>query len=209
VGLAIPFASRLAAYLADPGVPVGAIYAKSHNRMDELFVGLVIAYLWVHHRGALERAARRAGAALPLVGAVAIGTVWIYGDAELSGAFPVLAQFPLLAWGTACFVVHGVSTQGAAARLLSLRLLYPVARVSYGMYLVHPLVLFTLLSGPFRPIVTQHERGLLLVALYAVTVVLSWLTAALLFVAFERPLLDFGARLSRRLRGRARRSAKP
>jgi peptidoglycan/LPS O-acetylase OafA/YrhL len=204
LGLAVPFAFRLAAYLGDSGVSVGAIYAKSHNRMDELFVGLVIAYFYVHHQAALVRGAQRVGALLPLTGALAIGAVWIYGDPELSGAFPVLFQFPLLAWGTACFVVHGVSCQGIAVRLLSLRALYPVARVSYGMYLVHPLVMLSLLAGPFRPILSLEEKGWLLLVLYVTTAVLSWLIAAVLFVIFERPLLDLGARLSDRLTSRAR-----
>ena len=204
LGLAIPFAFRLAHYLGDSGVPVVAIYAKSHIRMDELFVGLVVAYFYVHHGAALARMAQRLGALLPLAGALAIGAVWIFGDPELPGVFPVLFQFPLLAWGTACFVVHGVSCQGIAVRLLSLRALYPVARVSYGMYLVHPLVMLSLLAGPFRPMLFQQEKGWLLLALYAATAVLSWLVAALLFVIFERPLLDLGARLSDRLTQNAR-----
>jgi peptidoglycan/LPS O-acetylase OafA/YrhL len=203
-GLVAPFAARLALYLNDPGVPVAQIYTKSQNRMDELFVGLVVAYLYVYHRAAFESAARRAGALLPLAGAVAIAAVWIYGSPLLPGAFPVLWQFPLLAWGSACFVVHGIATQGAVAKLFSLRFWYPIARVSYGMYLVHPLVLFGLLAGAFRPILVQQERGFLLVPLYLATVALSWLVAALLFVAIERPLLDVGGKLSSRLRGTPR-----
>lgn len=204
VGLVVPFVARLAIYLNDPDVPIAQIFTKSQNRMDELFVGVVIAYLYVYHRAALESAARRVGALLPVAGAVAIGAVWVRGSPELPGAFPVLLQFPLLAWGTACFLVHGIATQSAVARFLSLRFWYPVARVSYGMYLVHPIVLFSLLAGSFRPILVHQERGLLLIPLYLATVVLSWLVAAVLFAAMERPLLDVGGKLSSRLRKRAR-----
>ena len=68
------------------------------------------------------------------------------------------------------------------------------------MDLIHPLVLFARLSGPFRVIFGHAQIGVLWVALYAAVVSLSFTIAAAMFALFERPLLDLGGRrLARRL----------
>jgi len=200
VGLAGPFIARAVAYLQDPSLEVRDIYFYSHYRFDELFVGVAVAYASVHHTAALAHFAKRAGPVLPLLGVAAITSVWIFGSAHWGNAFRIVFQFPLLAWGTAALLVHGLHEQTWIRRALSARMWFPIARVSYGMYLIHPLVLFALLAGPFRVIFGHAHIGALWVALYAAVVLLSFAIAAAMFALFERPLLDLGGRLARRLR---------
>jgi peptidoglycan/LPS O-acetylase OafA/YrhL len=200
VGLLLPFLARVFVYLDDPYTPIRDIYFLSHYRFDELFVGVVVAYATVHHPEALARFAKRAGLALPLAGMAAIASVWALGSAHWGNPFRILFQFPLLSWGTAALLVHGLHVQGPVTRSLSWRGWFPVARVSYGMYLVHPLVLFQLLVGPFGTIFGDPNSGWVWIQLYLCVVVGSWAISALMFSLLERPLLDLGGRLSKRMR---------
>jgi peptidoglycan/LPS O-acetylase OafA/YrhL len=110
----------------------------------------------------------------------------------------VVLQFPLVAAGAGLLLVNALFADNAATRVLAHPAWYPLARVSYGTYLVHPYVLFWCIT---------HLRGALgldvvgaanLAALYAIVLGLSWAIASVLFVTVERPLLDLGARLAGR-----------
>ncbi len=113
----------------------------------------------------------------------------------------MLAQFPLLAWGTAAILIHGMhANNGPVQRALEWKGWLPIARVSYGIYLIHPILLFMLLAGPFRPIFEYANKGALLIVLFGCVTLVSWVIAAFLYSLYERPLIDFGGRLATRNR---------
>ena len=132
LGPAGPFIARVVAYVRGPSIDVRDIFFYSHYRFDELFVGIAVAYASVHHAAALARFAKRAGLVLPLLGIAAITSVWIFGSAHWGNAFRIVFQFPLLAWGTAALLVHGLPEQTWLSRVLSARVWFPLARVSHG-----------------------------------------------------------------------------
>jgi len=197
--VALPVAGRALQYALDPSLQLlDGFYYYSHNRFDEIFVGVFVAYFYVHHQDAFRRLAKRCGAAVPWAGAICIGVVWLLGGLHEQGQFAVVWQFFVLATGSGLLLVNGLFLGNAATRFFAHRLWYPLARISYGTYLVHPFVLFTLLSlyARFAPIPEIGAAGL--VALYLLVISLASCVAAVMFVTLERPLLDFGAKLSRR-----------
>lgn len=201
IGLGGPFVARLTAYAMQPVDMMGQVYTLSHYRFDELFVGVVAAYFHLHHTTTLRRIVKRMGLWLPAFGIGAFICVWTFGSPRQGSAFSVLAQFPLLAWGTAAILIHGMhANNGPVRRTLEWKGWLPIARVSYGIYLIHPILLFMLLAGPFRPIFEHANKGALLIVLFGCVTLVSWVIAALLYSLYERPLIDFGGRLATRNR---------
>lgn len=199
LGIGAPLVARALVYASDPGVSVREVYFQSHFRFDELFVGVALAHAHLQPSRALARATARAGLWLPIAGLLAIACVWAFGSPSASGAFRVVFQFPLLALGTGAILAHTLSNESFFARALAARAWVPIARVSYGMYLVHPYVLFAWMSGPFAAMFRADAMGPWVAALIAVVAASSWLVAAALYVVFERRGQELGARLAERL----------
>ena len=58
----LPLVGRLVQYLRDPAIELmEGFYYYTHNRLDSIFLGVLIAYLYVQHREAFERVCRRVG----------------------------------------------------------------------------------------------------------------------------------------------------
>jgi peptidoglycan/LPS O-acetylase OafA/YrhL len=203
--VAAPLAGRALQYVADPSIDlVGGFYYYSHNRFDELFVGVLVAYLFVNHRDAFRSWAERRGSALWIAGLGCVAAVWAFGGLQERGAFAVAAQFSLMALGTGLLVVNCLFLENAATRFFSHALWFPLARVSYGLYLVHPFVLFGLLALYLRGGSLSDLGPGDVVGLYVLVMALSFLIASAMFVWVEAPLLRLGARTSARSRARAR-----
>ena len=114
-------------------------------------------------------------------------------------AFPVIFQFFVLAMGCSFVLVSCLCEDNVVARLFAHRAWHPVARISYGLYLVHPFPLFGIvLLFDVQPgrLLTSLPRFL---AFAAGVLSLSFLVAAALFIWLEDPLLQHGTRLSSRL----------
>lgn len=200
-GILVPLLLRAAHHLAHPSAGASSVWVQSHFRFDELFIGVLLAYVYVNWPDRLRTWSERLGPALPMAGVLSFVTVSLYGSAFLGGAFRVVFQFALLAWGTAAIIAHSLTKDSAFTRVLSARAWFPVTRVSYTMYLVHPYFLFAWLSGPFQTLLVDAPLGWRVLVLFVVTFSTSWLTAALLFVSVEGPLMRVGQRASMRLRG--------
>jgi peptidoglycan/LPS O-acetylase OafA/YrhL len=138
------------ALLYDPGDPSRAYYGTD-ARMHELLVGALLAVLVREYSGrSLLVAARRAA---PVV-AVAAGLVLLGAFTLLSDAAPLYYQgLSLVLSVVAAALVWGVETapRSLPARLISLRPLAWVGKISYGLYLWHwPVILFVnSTAGPF------------------------------------------------------------
>ena len=188
---------RTLQYLADPQLELlEGFYYYTHNRLDELMVGVLIAYFYVRHRERLRTFVERAGGLLGATGVALIALTWVAGGLHIGGAFPVVGQFTAVSVGVGLVVLNGLFLDNALSRFLASPLWYPLARVSYGAYLLHPFVLFGLLSL----YATQHpvsEIGAGTVfALSGTVLLVANALAAAMFLLLERPLLDLGGRLS-------------
>jgi peptidoglycan/LPS O-acetylase OafA/YrhL len=194
----LPLLSRAIQYVLDPTIQImEGFYYYSHNRFDEIFVGVFIAYLYVAHNDALRAAVVRAGALVPSIGLSCVAAVWVGGGLQRQGQFVVVWQFVIMAIGSGLLLLNGLFQDNRVARFFAHRAWYPLARISYGTYLVHPFVLFGVLSL-HRGFWGGVSDNVTFVWVTIAVFVLSSIVAAVLFMVLERPLLDIGARWSRR-----------
>jgi peptidoglycan/LPS O-acetylase OafA/YrhL len=165
----------------------------SHSRFDELFLGVVVAYLHVSRAEWMRRISQRCGSALWIAGVACIFAVWAFGGTK--NLFGWVWQFLVIALGAALLIVNGLYLSNAATRLLSHWSLYPLARVSYGMYLLHPFVIFVLLDRQFLVHGDLDRSVAGLFPFYGEVMVLTSLAAAGLYLFVERPCLTLGTKL--------------
>lgn len=192
----LPLFARMAQFRANPSMQVlDGLYYESHDRFDEIFVGVVIGFLEVVHGEGLRRIAERLRHVLWPVGLGLAASVWIHGGIlRATGEFAVVWQFLFMAVAAGLVLVNNLYLRNRLTRFFAHPFWYPLSRVSYGSYLVHPFVIFGLLALGLGP------RGVPGFALFSTLVlVVATLLAALLFVLVERPLLDLGVRLARRV----------
>lgn len=196
----LPLFGRIAQYLVNPAIELmSGFYYYSHNRFDEIFVGVVIAYFYVVHRPALEAWVRGAGSMIWISGIGLVAMVWIFGGLLESNALTIIWQFILMALGSGLLLLNCLFLQNRVTRFFAHRAWYPLARISYGTYLIHPFVLFLVLQvvNQFHtlPEVGPGE----LIAIYLVVMALSSIVAGAMFIFYERPILSAGVRLIEQL----------
>ena len=196
--VALPLGGRAVQYGWNPSINLlDGFYYYSHNRFDEIFVGVLIAYLHVVHQDGAWRWAHRLRHVLWVAGVVCAASVWIAGGLWRGGQFTVVWQFILMAVAAGLFVVNGLYLDNRATRFFAHPLWYPLSRVSYGSYLIHPFVLFALLSVHFA-LTGRLIVGVWPFAVFCVAVLtISNGLAAVMFMALERSMLDSGIRLGR------------
>ena len=148
VGLTVlPALLRWAWWRAHPGgVVLDGPYYYTHTHAEGLLLGVAIAYLHLRHRDALAAVVRRLGPLCWLAGLAGFGAVVVWGGLARTGGFPVVGQFAVAAWASGLLLVNGLARRDRFTAILAHPVWYPVARVSYGMYLIHPFVLAALMS---------------------------------------------------------------
>jgi peptidoglycan/LPS O-acetylase OafA/YrhL len=147
-------------------------------------LGVLLAHLLDDPRGWRRLAPRLGPAAawLATAGIVAAASI----DGDLSG-WPRLALHLLM---TVLLGSVVVAESGAVARVLAWRPLQKVGAVSYGMYLLHLIVLDLVLRLDARIGPTNRETRFVLCA------ALTLVAALLMYRWFERPILAFKARFA-------------
>ncbi len=201
VGITLaPLLIRMIQFALDPGIIMTeGFYFRTHNRIDEILIGVLIAYFFVHHEEGFRALTVRLGGWTGALGIGIILATWALGGLQQRGLFPVVFQFLLIAIGTGFLVANALFLENGLTRLLAHRAWYPWARISYGMYLTHPYVMFWLIGFPAvfpTPTALDPARFILL---YVGVLLGSGLVAALSFLVFERPMIDCGIKLSRRI----------
>jgi len=194
----IPLVARSLTYARTPDIVVwNGVHWESHTHADGLLLGALIAYCHLHHHAAFGRLVSRVGSAAWLAALACFASVFWFGGMFRTGIFPVVLQYLALAVGTSLVMASCLFVDSRLSRFLAHPAWYPVARLSYGLYLVHLFPVLWLLSiwpGGRQGLVASTVA---LLAFAAVALVLSLLSAAALFFSFERRLLDYGTRLSR------------
>lgn len=196
----LPFAGRAVQFALNPKIVLlEGFYYRSHNRFDEVLIGVVIAYFYVYHFDRFQSLCQRAGNRIWIVGLLLVGSVWIFGGLQERGLFAVVFQFHLMALGTGFLIVNCLFNRNRFTRFFESSFWYPFARVSYGTYLIHPYVLFWLIEV-YKGITPATMGVPAFLALFAAVMSLTFLTASAMFLVVEHPLIEWGARLSRRFR---------
>lgn len=182
IGLAVPYRALLAAASTLPEPPIAVVVMPPGN-FDSLGLGVLLA-LWRERRHA-RRWLRNAGVAafavwLPCRLSMEVG--WLDGRSSV-----YIGWMPLLWSLAACTAVDAAARglPGPVGAVLDNRVLRYLGRISYGMYLYHPLALWMLLALPPRfglPGVANGPGMLLLGSALTIAV------AAVSWHAFEAPL---------------------
>jgi peptidoglycan/LPS O-acetylase OafA/YrhL len=203
VGLAIvtllPLAARCVVFAHDPRTVVNYwVYPASHTHFDGLLCGVLLAYGYVYHGEVLRRLVAHLGAFVGIAGFGCLAATLWWGGLFTPGFFPVVLQFLVLAVGATMLLMNGLFLGNRLTRFLAHPAWYPLARVSYGIYLIHVFLLIGVLQWWPRGRYGTWGALASLLGFTAVVTLLTTLCAALLFLILERPLLDWGTRLSRR-----------
>jgi peptidoglycan/LPS O-acetylase OafA/YrhL len=190
----------LAPGVADPGFVAWAeqLYVKPYTRYGSLLCGVIAAALLL--RGSAARfftGCGRVPAAGLVVALVAIGLV-VVAPAHVSTArWPAVPSAVFLSAGHSVigasvayvllYSLHpGDGLSRGVRRVLSLRLWYPVAQLSYSAYLLHPMVL----GLGYGVLASYGLLGAPALLFYVLGPLLSLLAALVLYVVVERPFMN-------------------
>lgn len=156
------------------------------DRVDEILAGATLALILFDRRRA--------------TGSIAI--VWLAAACFvlllLCSQFWVRTQFPALAYLRPYIAASLVALsfsfpQGIVRDLLSSAILRYISRISYALYIIHPLTYSGWLGS--GDVVTRYSKRI-------VSVIISFASAHVISRYFERPLTDIGHRLAKRYSAR-------
>jgi peptidoglycan/LPS O-acetylase OafA/YrhL len=139
-----------------------------------------------------------AGRVVYVAGFACIGAVIWWGGLWGHGIFAVVLQLYLLAVGSGLLLINGLFSENRASRFLAHRLWSPLARLSYGIYLIHPFAAFWVIHRWPNGAPGAASSVARFLAFTAVVLVVAVCMAAALYLGVEHPMLERGARLSRR-----------
>lgn len=198
----IPFLGRAVQYILDPSIQLmQGFYYYSHNRFDEIFVGVLIGYFYVMHKDALRELCEKLGGwILGGLGLMGVALVWFHGGLHKDGMFVVVFQFNIMALAVGLIMLNCLFLTNPLTFFFSYKKWYLLARISYGTYLIHPFVIFGLIQLYRDFIDGAAFTGFLLIPFYLAVMLISSVLAALMFVTIESPMLKLGVKLSRKYR---------
>jgi len=192
---------------------IDRVYPSTMHRSACIACGLLVAHAFTFSEGAWARAARRGAEwSGPLVGVSGLVFVGIilsgHPLSPASANLAFLGSSHVMVAMCAAVVALCLHVGGAPLlrRLLETQLLLPVAKLSYSLYLLHPIV-YGLLTEAFlasRVPATDTNVALLILA----CLVGSFAGATMLYLFVEKPIMDLRAPYpTREIPLRPRRSA--
>ena len=164
-----------------------------HLRFDNLLLGVVAAYLFIHFREWLSSAGKYALAPIVIF---CLGLSFVYGGFD-TGYFNVCWQFTLTGVGFSALILSLVSIE--AGRYLPFKKLFSaISKYSYTMYLYHLLIL-SLTHNWLKALLTRFGTDtasfLFAFALYFVIVTASSMA---IYAVIDRPFMNWRKRLLER-----------
>ncbi len=175
---AIALIAARRAYLWDHGTSWLPLYTRLATRGDAMLVGCLLAQLWV------RRKLPKRG--IQLAGWVALGYFLYIVRVGLSDSFLYRGGYTLVAFAIGLILLAILETNWMVNRLLTLRPLRAIGRVSYGIYIWH----FPIFSAVGRYGYTWRPpvQAAVALALVALATCASWFLV-------ERPFLRWKDRL--------------
>ena len=168
-----------------------AIYLPFHTRYDPLILGVLCAYLY--------RWSSRFHAFLTrwhqsfVIGGIGLTLGWLLSLRSVSSYwYTGVWSFTIVAACAALVMMGAVAGRNVGSRVLSAQEWYPIARVSYGMYLLHPIIVMAVLQWSIaQPWFLAMARSTSFVLLSLVNIALSYAAALVLFTVLESPVLNW------------------
>ena len=122
-------------YLYESGASWSRSFTGTDTRADGLLIGALLAHIWM--RGKVPR--RGIVTAAWIAAAFLVLCVF---RCSVMGSFLYVGGFTLVAIATAIVLLAILESDWSGTRVLQMRPLRAVGRVSYGLYIWHPLVFF-------------------------------------------------------------------
>ena len=195
----LPLTFRAVAFIREPSLILfGPIYYNSQTHCDGLLIGVLIAYAYVYHREAFAHVVVRLGAFWWIAGCASVAAAFWWGSMFRAAAFPVTVELFVLAVGAGLLLINCLFLKNRVTRLFACPVWSAPARLSYGIYLVHPIVLSFVLARWPGGVAAAGSSVKQLLAFVAIVALVSAAVALVMFLVLERPMLRLGARLSRR-----------
>ncbi len=192
----VPFARAVYGYYQPEMLAASHLYFATWSRLDTLLCGAAIA-LWL--RGANPSMAKMrvwltaiapATLVLLLVGQHFFG---IRGIEPAEAPFVNIIGFTLIAVGCSALLILALEPGTWFARMLQIKPLVYLGRISYGMYVIH-YIFFSFLFDHRRAFAGRHVTFLVPIFSFLLTLVL----ASLSFHFLESPFLSLKSRLAPR-----------
>ena len=178
------------------------VVTPSHNRMDAMVVGVLCAHTEQVSSRVRQRWTGVSGLALTGLCAMVL-FVYIAGK----GGRPIGPGASAILLGPAALAFGGLLQRclyqdGSWMRwVLSRRGFYPIARVSYGMYLIHPfLIAWIGESAPLQALRGLDSPGLAVAAVIAVNAAVAYAFALVMFALWEWPMMRLRGRVLAKIR---------
>ena len=177
-----------------------ATWFPFHTHSEALFVGVACAGFsrWSPRFQQVVRRGRRWWAPCGLLGfAAALWTQTLLDPSHAAFWWAQLTGATTIAWTGALLMMGGLAGGNVVSHCLAWRGWYPIARVSYGMYLLHPM-----LNSVVGPALNAQgwfhtlNPWLALSLLLSANVLATYLAALLLFCLVEYPFLVLRDRVS-------------
>lgn len=204
VRLILVDAGDLTSALGDParrGLEViDVLYTKSYSRFGAVVLGVLVAHIFRYRSDFTGRLERSPGFSWFCAG-TAVACMLVFSTAstpldipffQMADTWPQWLRPAALALGRyvfaaafACLILLALGRSSAGkfiGRALSPRAFYPIAQLSYGVYLLHPLVIECFPT----PAATYASVG----SLFLKATVLTYALALLVHLAVERPFMN-------------------
>ncbi len=175
------------AVLVHDGVGWNRLIVGTDTRADTILVGALLAHVWVRGRARVPHLRGMAWLATAFLAVCVLRCTYATGFLYRGG-------FTLIAIATAIVLLALLESEWAGERLLAARPLRALGRVSYGVYVFHPLVFWWVFYVGHRW--NAGVRFFVAFAVLAAAVIASWRLV-------ERPFLRWKDRLEGRVDARA------
>lgn len=179
------------------------LYVVPPARLAAFALGLAAAWLWTHKQNQLSefftahsglKTALISGAFLACLAITSIDMYQPLADKSAAGYFLYQANMligrPLFTLMVAVILLLSLLRSGFSHRLLSHAVWYPIARVSYSMYLFHPIFLFAAIALLFGTDGILSINLGQLFSLYLIGVGFSFLFGIFTYYSIERWFIE-------------------
>ncbi len=189
-----------AGLLADALAWTDAVFVPTHCRIDSIVVGVLVAYTQQTSPRVAERWRGWGGLAWTAVALLVLAFYLLGKGGKPIGAGASAILFGPVALAFGGILQHCLYRERSPLRaVLSFGGFYPIARVSYGMYLLHPLLFAAVHdSGPMVALRGLPNPTVAALAVLAVHLLLAYGAALVLFSLWEWPFMALRGHLLRR-----------
>jgi peptidoglycan/LPS O-acetylase OafA/YrhL len=183
------------------------LYDNLHTRFGGLVVGCLAAYLMHHHKVKLNAVTNsKLGVGLTIFGLILIAFFMIY-PAYLPGydqpqtvsIVYLILNHILFAVGIGILIIAMILQNHWIAdgfrRFFSLNFWYPIASLSYSLYLIHLVVMTLVIPALVNLTVTMPQAypwkmGEVLLYGFIISSIISFFIAALMYLLIEKPIMN-------------------